>query len=392
VLSGLVLLGVSAVADQLEQLLWTSVPQALGLTGNSPAWVMLILTLTGAAVGLVIWKVPGHAGPDPATTGLIEAPLAPAVLPSLLLALVLMLAGGVSLGPENPIMAVNTGMIVALGHRLLPRVGQRAWVGLASAGMIAAMFGTPVAAALLLSEAMTGDGETPLWDRLFLPLVAAGAGALTTDLLAPGLSFALPITSYPGPQLMDLVTGCIIASLGALCGLAAVYAFPRAHELFHRIQNPLLMVTAGGILLGVLGVVGGPVSLFKGFDQMKELTQNAASYSAGGLAMLAIVKLVAMLIAGTSGFRGGRIFPSVFVGVALGLSASALVPAVPQALAVPCAVLGVLLAISRQGWLSIFLAAALVPDVRLLPILSVVILPAWLLITGRPQMIVSKDQ
>jgi H+/Cl- antiporter ClcA len=171
-----------------------------------------------------------------------------------------------------------------------------------------------------------------------------------------------------------------------------VYAFPHTHALFHRIPNPLVMVTAGGVVLGLLGVLGGPITLFKGLDQMRELTENSASYSAAELALVGVIKLVAMLVASTSGFRGGRIFPSVFVGVALGLCASALAPAIPQALAVACAAMGIMLAVSRQGWMSLFLAAALVPDLRLLPILCIVILPAWLLVTGRPQMLVSEKR
>jgi H+/Cl- antiporter ClcA len=134
--------------------------------------------------------------------------------------------------------------------------------------------------------------------------------------------------------------------------------------------------------------VGGPVTLFKGLDQMKALAAGAAGYTAAGLALVVLVKLAAVVVAATSGFRGGRIFPSVFVGVAIGLCASAFAPGIPPALAVACGELGVLLAVTRQGWLSLFMAAIVVPDLRLLPILCLVLLPAWLLVTGRPEMII----
>lgn len=49
------------------------------------------------------------------------------------------LAGGVSLGPEHPIMAVNIGLAVFLGARILPRVGALDWTILASAGTIGAL-------------------------------------------------------------------------------------------------------------------------------------------------------------------------------------------------------------------------------------------------------------
>jgi hypothetical protein len=41
-------------------------PAKLGISFDSPAWIILMLTLTGIAVGLVIRFSPGHAGPDPA--------------------------------------------------------------------------------------------------------------------------------------------------------------------------------------------------------------------------------------------------------------------------------------------------------------------------------------
>jgi hypothetical protein len=40
--------------------------------------------------------------------------------------------------------------------------------------------------------------------------------------------------------------------------------------------------------------------------------------TAGDFLLIALVKLAALVIAAASGFRGGRIFPAVFVGVALG--------------------------------------------------------------------------
>ncbi len=385
--SSLILLVVSAVAGELEDVLWTNIPQALGISGNAPLWILLILTLTGVAVGLVVWKVPGHAGPDPATLSLVEPPLSLSVLPSLVLALILMLAGGVSLGPENPIMGVAIGLFFAIGSRLLPVVRTEVWVGLATAGMLGAMFGTPVAAALVLSESQPGESRMPLWDRMFAPLVSAGAGALTTDALSGGrLSMAVALPPYPGADLADLVTGAIICGVAALLGLVGIYAFRGVYPLFKLVRNPLLSLTIGGVLLGVLGIVGGPITLFKGLDQMKELALDVGQYNTAGLALVTLIKLVALVIAGTCGFRGGRIFPSVFVGVAAGLFASSLLPSVPPALTVAAAVLGVLLAITRQGWLSLFMAVVIVPEVDLIPLMTLAMLPAWLLVTGKPEM------
>ncbi len=131
--------------------------------------------------------------------------------------------------------------------------------------------------------------------------------------------------------------------------------------------------------------LGGHLTLFKGLAEVKVLAADPDGWSAGEFGGMAVVKTVALVIAATCGFRGGRIFPAVFPGVALGLCAHALVDGVPVAPAVTCGVLGILLAITRQGWLSLFTAAVLAADMNLLPLLCVATLPAWLLVTGRPQ-------
>jgi H+/Cl- antiporter ClcA len=340
----------------------------------------------------VIRLVPGHAGPDPATTGLVEPPLPLFVLPGLVLALLLTLAGGVSLGPENPIMAINAAVVVVVGRRAVGRVDVPTWMELSIAGTIGAMFGTPVGAALLLSEALAqDDSEQPLWDRLFAPLLAAGAGAITTSAVS-SLDLSIAVPDYLGFRLLDIGYGTLIAVSSAALGLAAIYLFPFAHRLFHRVGPIVVMTTIGGLVLGLLGALGGPVTLFKGLDQMKTLSAGRAGYTAAALLGIALVKLAALLVAGTSGFRGGRIFPALFVGVAVGLAANALVPDIPPAIAVATGALGILMAVTRSGWLSLFMAAVTIPDLDLLPILTIVALPAWLLCSGRPVMQITAPQ
>ncbi|MFE6364182.1 ion channel protein [Streptomyces sp. NPDC057806] len=391
VAAALLLLGVSEAAEALQHVLWQDLPDALGVGRYSVPWMLTVLTATGVAVGLVVWKAPGHAGPDPATTGLDAPALPPVVLPGLLLATALMLAGGPSLGPENPIIAVNVGLALWLGHRLVPRVPGGLWAALAEAATIGALFGTPVAAALVISEALAGrQVKGALWDNVFAPLVAAAAGAITTTLVArPAFDLGLPAFGHPGWS--DLLAALVIASAAALLGMAAVYAFPYVHAAFARLRHPMLMLPAGGLVLGLLGALGGHLTLFKGLEEVGELAADPGGWSAGEFAGMAVVKLAALVVAACCGFRGGRIFPAVFVGAALGLCANALVPDVHPAVGVSAGVLGVLLAVTRQGWVSLFVAAVLVASPSVLALLCIASLPAWLLVTGRPQMQLRAD-
>ena len=388
--SSLILIVVMKIASVLQNLLWQRLPGTLGIAQDSPLWIIGVLTLTGIAVGLVIRFSQGHAGPDPACEPLIGAPVPPSALPGLIVALILGLAGGVSLGPEHPIMTVNIALAVAIGARLLPRVNRMEWTILASAGTIGALFGTPVAAALIFSQTLNGSSEVPLWDRLFAPLMAAAAGALTTGLFFHP-HFSLPIAHYGQMEMTDILSGAIVAAIAIAAGMVAVWCLPRLHSMMHQMKNPVLVLGIGGFILGILGVIGGPVSLIKGLDEMQQMVANQA-FSTSDYFLLAVIKLAALVVAAASGFRGGRIFPAVFVGVALGLMLHEHVPAVPAAITVSCAILGIVLVVTRDGWLSLFMAAVVVPNTTLLPLLCIVMLPAWLLLAGKPMMMVNRPK
>ncbi|HID3482325.1 TPA: ion channel protein [Klebsiella aerogenes] len=386
--SSLVLIVAMKIAAILQSILWSDLPAHVGIAADSPLWIIAILTLTGIAVGLVVRFSPGHGGPDPATESLIGAPIATNALPGLLAALILGLAGGVSLGPEHPIMVVNIALAVALGSRLFPRVSSLDWTILAASGTIGALFGTPVAAALIFSQTLNSSSDVPLWDRLFAPLLAAAAGALTTGIFFHP-DFTLPIPHYPHLRIVDIISGAIVTLIAIAVGMVAVWCLPRLHALIHRLKNPVLMLGIGGFLLGILGVIGGHITLFKGLDEMQQLA-SSQTLGAGDFLLIAVVKLAALVLASACGFRGGRIFPAVFVGVSLGLMLHAHVEAVPAAITISCAILGLVLVVTRDGWLSLFMASVVVPDTTLLPLLCIVMLPAWLLLAGKPLMIAKR--
>lgn len=386
--SSLVLIVVMKVASVLQQFLWERLPVSIGIAQDSPVWIIGMLTLTGIMVGLVIRYSHGHAGPDPACEPLIGMPVPTSAIPGLLVALILGLAGGVSLGPEHPIMTVNIALAVALGSRMFPRIAKLDWTILASAGTIGALFGTPVAAALIFSQTLNSSNDVPLWDRLFAPLMAAAAGSLTTSLFFHP-HFSLPIAHYTQMHLTDILSGAVVAAIAIAAGMVAVWCLPRLHHLMHRLKHPVLILGTGGFILGILGVIGGPLTLFKGLDEMQQMAFSQ-TLGTSDYFMLAVIKLAALVVAAASGFRGGRIFPAVFVGVALGLMLHAHVEAVPAAITVSCSILGLVLVVTRDAWLSLFMAAVVVPDSTLLPLLCIVMLPAWLLLAGKPMMVAER--
>ena len=126
-----------------------------------------MLTLTGAAVGLIVWLMPGHAGVNPATIGLMHPPGPLLEVPSLLLAAVLGLGRR---GQPRP------GVPCPRRQRRPRRRGGRPPDPPGTGGQLGRpghvghhrrLFGAPIAAALMLTELFVqAPGEESLWDRI----------------------------------------------------------------------------------------------------------------------------------------------------------------------------------------------------------------------------------
>jgi hypothetical protein len=93
------------------------------------------------------------------------------------------------------------------------------------------------------------------------------------------------------------------------------------------------------VVIGVLAIIyaegtGKPSSdvLFSGQDDIGPLITHAASYSVGALLLLIVCKGLAYGVS-LSGFRGGPIFPAMYLGAAGGIALSHL-PGLPLVAAV----------------------------------------------------------
>ena len=90
------------------------------------------------------------------------------------------------------------------------------------------------------------------------------------------------------------------------------------------------MTSALGLLIGCTAMVYQLISgqsftqvLFSGQDALPELVANAADYSVAVMILLIVCKALAYGLS-LSAFRGGPVFPSMFIGAAIGIAASGL--------------------------------------------------------------------
>jgi H+/Cl- antiporter ClcA len=138
--------------------------------------------------------------------------------------------------------------------------------------------------------------------------------------------------------------------------------FPLIHKLNAKLPW-LLSASIFGLVLGLLYFIGGQSVQFSGSEGLKLLSENVAQYSAMALLGLILVKLLSTSWSITTGYRGGIVFPSIYMGVALSLATGALLSLSKsdQAGAVIGAVTGVLMGMINPI-VSIILALALFPS------------------------------
>jgi len=329
--------GFLALVAAIQKFLFTSLPNQI-LGSPAPAWWPVPwLVLCGLLTALTIRYLPGNAGHSPAfgfKTG--GGPPTGRELPAVILAALTTLSLGAVLGPEAPLIAIGGGL-AALTVRLAKKdAPPMAVTIMASAGSFAAistLLGSPILGAFLIMEA-AGIGGLTL-SLVALPgLLASGIGALVFVGLDnwTGLgTFSLAIPSVPPavpPTVASLAWAIVMGVAGALLGWLIRSLALRLRPIVHL--NRVLVTSLLGLLIGLTAMVYQLVSgrsftqvLFSGQDALPDLVEHAADYSLGVLVLLVLCKALAYGLS-LSAFRGGPVFPSMFIGAAIGIAASAL--------------------------------------------------------------------
>ena len=347
--------GFLALVDKIQTGLFDDWPHHL-FGDQVPAWWPVpLVALCGLLVGMTIRFLPGNGGHSPAfgfhTDG--GAPV-DRELPGIVLAALLTLSLGAVLGPEAPLIAIGGGL-AALTVRLLKRdAPPMALTIMASAGSFAAistLLGSPLLGAFLIMEVAGVSGVT--LSLVALPgLLASGTGALVFVGLDnwTGLgTFSLALTSVPAavdPTVATMAWALVIGVVAAALAWAVRFVGLALRPVVHL--NRVLVTACFGALVGVSAMIYQLVSghaatqvLFSGQSALPTLVEHAADYSVGVLVLLIVCKMLAYGLS-LSAFRGGPVFPAMFIGAALGIAMSglpgmSLAPAIAAGIGAMCA-------------------------------------------------------
>jgi H+/Cl- antiporter ClcA len=329
--------GFLALVTQLQDYLFTDLPGDL-FEGGTPAWWPVPwLALCGLLVALTIRHLPWTSGHSPALGFQVGgAPSPNRDLPGVVLASLATLSLGAVLGPEAPLIAIGGGLgalAVRLAKKDAPPMAVTIMAAAGSFAAISTLFGSPILAAFLIMETAGVAGAT--LSLVALPgLLASGIGALVFVGLNAwtGLgTFSLSLTTVPPgvePTIASLLWAVPVGALAAGLGWCIRWIGLTLRPRVHRNRVP---VTVGlGLLIGLCAMgyqltTGRDFTevLFSGQDALPGLVANAADYSIGVLVLLGLFKALAYGFS-LSAFRGGPVFPAMFIGAVVGIALSGL--------------------------------------------------------------------
>ncbi|MEI8238583.1 MAG: chloride channel protein [Actinomycetota bacterium] len=360
----------------LQHWLWVTVP------GQRPtvAYTLALATAGGLLVGLALRFVPGHGGAHPADGhGLLGAapdaapPKVAAIVGSLLVGWIGLVAGA-SLGPEGAIFPVAIGLsfLVASWGGLTAQMRQLL-MGAGVGSLLASMLGNPLAGILPLLE-MVPASSPLVTTMLVLPsLVASSTAVLTLHVLHAHPVASLPI-DYPHFHVMHLVWAVLIGMVAGAAGLLV----DRSMRLLRRFTRLLdargvvLTGAVGGLVLGVLYAIGGVNVRFSGMPELLHLVADSHHVSRAVWALVVKVAATAWCLA--VGYRGGKIFPVVFVGGAVGLALHLMLTQIPLPVAVGVGLSAAMATALAAPATAAMIAAALVgPALLPLALLGIVV-------------------
>ncbi|MGW3720624.1 chloride channel protein [Streptomyces sp. NPDC005133] len=382
--------GFLALTHELQSLTYSDLPRALGFHSTPTWWPVPLLVVAGLLVGLTIRYLPGIGGHKPAegmkTTG---APTA-VELPGIVIAALASLGIGAVLGPEAPLIALGGGLAVWTVRLVKRDIRPNASAVVGAAGSFAAvsaLLGSPLLGAFLLMEA-SGLGGAVLGMVLVPGLLASGVGSLIFVGLGSwtGLgTYSLALHHVPRADEPDLaqfgwavVVGLVAAVVGE--GIRRLALFLQARVERRSVVGTALMgLVVGALALAYAEATGKAASgvLYSGQNALDPLLAGSAGYTVGTLLVLIVCKGLAYC-ASLSCFRGGPVFPAMFVGAAGGIALSHL-PGLNVTSGFAMGIGAMCVAMLRLPMTSVLLATLLLgsPGLTVMPLVIVSVVVAY---------------
>ena len=306
---------VTGAAGGLVGGLFAKAIKAVTVLRTQQTWILFLLPVIGAAIALLYKGLHEEKsrGTNMVLTAISEGDdVTLATGPLIFVSTVLSHLGGASVGREGAALQLGGWMGRRFGELLhFSDDDRRIAVMSGMSAVFAALFGTPVAAAIFCIEVVRIGvfHYVALIPCVFAAFV--GSGVAQRLGVQPEL---FPIESVPWAGAVNLLKAAGLGLCCALLSILLVVVFHRAAELAQKlIPDTVLRAAACGALITGLTLLLG-TSAYSGAGT--ELIDLAMAGNAGSFAFLLKLLFTALALAG--GFKGGEIVPTLSIGACFG--------------------------------------------------------------------------
>ena len=318
-LGGLGAVGFRLLIQALNGVFWHEGEYTLDYIRALPFWWKLLApTIGGLIVGLITYhfarEATGHGVPEVMEAVALKAGrIRPRVVLAKMIASGVCIASGGSVGREGPIVQIGSALGSTIGQWIrIDRRRLRTLVGCGAAAGIAGTFNAPIAGALFSVEIILGDFAVAQFSPIVISSVAATV--VSQHFLGDFPAFVVP--TYSLVSAGELFAYAALGLLAALVAIVFIRSLYRFEDWFEDLPvYPPLLAAVGGTLIGLIGL-WLPEVFGVGYEAINEaLTGNLAWQL---MAVLVLVKILAVSITIGSGGSGGIFAPSLFIGAMLG--------------------------------------------------------------------------
>ena len=320
-------------------------------------------------------------------------PVDPGLVPGIVAVSTVSLIGGASLGPGKALGAMGGGAGSWLAQRrTLGKEDSQVNTLAGFAGAYGGLFSSTVIVVLLILEVARPGGQR---------FTKALAAEIVASSVSFGIYFAIAgavfLDDYKVPQYKfhdwQLLAGVPLGLFAVLVVTLLAGFMIAAARLFGRLKVPAIAKSMlGGVVFGIVGVAL-PLTMFNGSDQLNSVLKDAGTLGLGLLTAILIAKMVTFAVSQGSGFVGGPIFPSLFIGGTAGVLVHQVIPGVPLGLAFTCLLAAVPGALAPAPFSMVLMAAFLtqVGALQTAPIL-VAVVTAFLTMEGVKYFLASRKK
>ncbi len=231
------------------------------------------------------------------------------------------LLAGASLGPEAILVPASmiTGAYVALK---LFKNDQKLSKMLIAASIIAlftAFFHSFFVGMLSLLLIKKISGVKISKELIIVGVISSASSYFTLQLIDPLNTYF----KFPEFDLKVAVIDILAGLLLIVAGYIATYSLKYIHKYIElvrtksKIKSWWKQALLASLGLAVIYLIGGPLIEFTGNESIVPLLDESASLGLSGLLLILVMKLIAVGWSKAMGYRGGLIFPMVFVACVL---------------------------------------------------------------------------